>query len=298
MATLIVGATGLLGRALHRQITPLALGTYYTRVRPDLLPLDVRDPHAINELVRRVRPEVVINAAGERRPDVWAADPAGTRAVNVEAAAALASAASQAGAWLLHISTDYIFDGTSPPYSPADQPHPVNDYGTGKLAAEHAVRAADPAAAILRVPVLYGPVENPDESLITEIAHALANQQSMTLDHTTRRYPTHVDDVAAVCAALINRRPAGIWHFSSDEGHTKYEIAHLIATVHSLPTAGITPNHRPPADRPGNCRLDSTALWTLLGEQAHAEISSIGPFSERAATITRPWITQRPLYPG
>jgi dTDP-4-dehydrorhamnose reductase len=301
MATLIIGATGLLGRVVHRHLTPHgALGTCHARTRPGLLPLDVRDPHAVHALLCHIRPDVVINAAGERRPAVWDCDPDATRALNVDAAAEIARAATETGAWLIHISTDYVFDGTAPPYTPDDPPHAVNDYGRDKLAAEHAVRDAAPTATILRVPVLYGPVQTPQESLVTEIAHALAQRRVLTLDHTTRRYPTHLDDVAAICTALINQpeRPTGIWHFSSAEGHTKYEIAHLIATAHALPTAGISPNHTPPANRPGDCRLDSTALWNLLGEQTRAEIGSVGSFAERAATVTRPWIIQRPLYAG
>jgi dTDP-4-dehydrorhamnose reductase len=243
---------------------------------------------------------VVINAAGERRPAVWDGNPDATRALNVDAATEIARAATEVGAWLIHISTDYVFDGTTPPYTPNDPPRPVNDYGRGKLAAEHAVRAAAPTAAILRVPVLYGPVEAPGECMVTEIAHGLVQRRALTLDHTTRRYPTHVDDVAAICAAFIElaERPAGIWHVSSTEGHTKYEIAHLIATAHNLPPGSISPNHTPTADRPGDCRLDSTALWNLLCEHARAEMSSAGSFAKRAASVTRPWIIQRSLYAG
>jgi dTDP-4-dehydrorhamnose reductase len=299
MATLIIGATGLLGRALYHHLTPHgAHGTYHTRARPGLLPLDARNPNAVHALLRHIRPDVVINAAGERRPTVWDSDPDTTRALNVEAAATIARAATQTGAWLIHISTDYVFDGTTPPYTPHDPPHPTNDYGRDKLTAEHQIHTAAPTAAILRIPVLYGPVEAPGESMLTQIAHALAQEQPLLLDHTTRRYPTHVHDVTAICQALVNHpeRPAGIWHYSSEEGHTKHDIAHLIAAAHNLPTTAITPNHTPPANRPGDCRLDPTTLWDLLSEQTRTEISSAGSFAERAATITRPWITPQPLY--
>jgi dTDP-4-dehydrorhamnose reductase len=256
-----------------------------------------RTVRSVPTTLRALRPTAVINAAGERRPTIWHRDPAATRSLNVDAAAAIARAATETGAWLLHISTDYVFDGTAPPYTPDHPPRPVNDYGQGKLTAEHRVLAAAPSAAVLRVPVLYGPVETPGESMVTEIAHALAHQQPLALDHTTRRYPTHVDDVATVCELLLNHPlpPAGIWHFSSEEGHTKYEIAHLIATAHDLPTRHLIPNHTPPADRPGDCRLDTSALWTLLGEHARAAVGSADSFAERAERVTRPWITSPPF---
>lgn len=302
VATLIIGGSGLLGRALHSRLAPHgALGTYHTRTRPGLIPLDIRDPQAVERTMRTFRPTAVINAAGERRPTIWHRDPAATRSLNVDAAATIARAATETDARLIHISTDYIFDGTAPPYTPDDPPHPVNTYGQGKLTAEHRVLAAAPSAAVLRVPVLYGPVETPGESMVTEIAHALAHQQQFQqlfiLDHTTRRYPTHVDDVATVCDLLLNhpQPPTGAWHFSNEEGHTKYQIAHLIATAHDLPTRQLTPNHTPPADRPGECRLDTSALWSLLGEHARAAVGSAGSFAERAASITRPWITPRPF---
>lgn len=294
VTTLIIGGSGLLGRALCRRLGPGgALGTYHTRARPGLLSLDVRDPHEVGGLLRRVRPTVVINAAGERRPAIWSRDPEATHALNVTAAAIIARAATEIDAWLIHVSTDYVFGGGAPPYRPDDPPCPVNDYGRGKLAAEQAVRVAAPTAAILRVPVLYGPVDMPDESLVTEIAHTLAQQRPLTLDHTTRRYPTHVDDVATVCASLASHgeRPAGIWHFSGEDGHTKFDIAHLIAAAHHLPTSQLMANHIPPADRPGDCHLDATGLWHLLGEHTRAALGSAGTFAHRVAAVTRPWIT-------
>jgi dTDP-4-dehydrorhamnose reductase len=125
MATLIIGATGLLGRALHHRFAPHgALGTCHARARPGLLALDVRDPQAIDALLRHLRPDMVINAAGERRPAVWEREPGGTRAVNVDAAAEIARAATRVGAWLIHISTDYVFDGTAAPYTPTTDPAP------------------------------------------------------------------------------------------------------------------------------------------------------------------------------
>ncbi|MGI9000749.1 MAG: dTDP-4-dehydrorhamnose reductase family protein [Pseudonocardia sp.] len=290
MATLIIGASGLLGRALHRGLRGEVLGTSNTRRRPDRIPLNVRWPDAITQLLRETRPESVINAVGERRPAVWNHDPHAMRALNVDAAAEIARAATETGARLLHISTDYVFDGSAPPYTPDDPAHPVNDYGCSKLDAERQVLDRAPTAAILRLPVLYGPVERYTESNITTIAHAVAQRNPITLDHTTPRYPTSVDDVTIICDLLLHHRrwPSGVWHFSGDEGYTKYEIAQLIAEVHHLQTKHITPQLTAPVGRPGNCRLDITALVNLLGAAAVQARSS---FAARVEAATRPWTT-------
>src|SRR5581483_10553666 len=121
--------------------------------------LDVRDATATEAFLKSERPEVIVHAAAERRPDVSERDPDGTAALNVEATRRIAQCAHALGAWMLYISTDYVFDGTSPPYRPQDPPHPLNHYGQTKLAGERAMIAETGEAAALRLGVLFGWVE-------------------------------------------------------------------------------------------------------------------------------------------
>lgn len=93
-----------------------------------------------------------LNLDGDTRNPLAAFD--GTNQLNVESSRALASLCIEIGAWLVYLSTDYVFDGTRPPYHPGDLPNPLNFYGRSKLQGEEAVRAVNKDATILRVPIL------------------------------------------------------------------------------------------------------------------------------------------------
>ena len=169
---LITGASGLLGRALMRAFTAASTeskaaaavkwectGAAFSRASKNLIKVDLRDAKAVRELVTKLKPNVIVHAAAERFPDKVEADKEAAQKLNVEATRELASAAKEVGAWLLYISTDYVFDGKASPYKTSDKPNPLNTYGALKLGGEQAVLKELPSAVVLRVPFLYGSVE-------------------------------------------------------------------------------------------------------------------------------------------
>src|SRR5262249_27545047 len=228
---LITGASGMLGRVLMMSFPGVSVtGVALTRCRGGLARLDLRDDTAVRDFVGDLKPEIIIHAAAERRPDVSQQDPEGTRALNVHATANLARTAKEFGAWVLFLSTDYVFDGTDPPYSPTDAPHPLNFYGQTKLEGEQSLRKHLMDAGVLRVGVLYGQVETPDESAVTSVLNDVRSGETISVDHWGQRYPTLVDDVAVVCRQLTQRRLAGeklsgTWHWCGNECFTKFEMA-------------------------------------------------------------------------
>ena len=113
----------------------------------------------MRDFILAQQPKVIVHAAAERRPDVSAEQPEQVLALNVESTRHLAQCAKEVGAYLIYISTDYVFDGTQPPYEVDDQPSPLNFYGETKLAGERALAEVMDDYAVLRVPVLYGQVE-------------------------------------------------------------------------------------------------------------------------------------------
>lgn len=150
-AVLVLGASGMLGRAVFKALTQLGhdkcrvVGTGHSRaVELGLEAVDVTDAAALSACLSRHRPRVVINCVAERRPDRVEQDEAHARRLNVELverlAAAAAAAAGEQGFHLVHISTDYVFDGSAPPYAVDAAPNPLNAYGRHKLEAEEAVR--------------------------------------------------------------------------------------------------------------------------------------------------------------
>ncbi|WP_321948745.1 SDR family oxidoreductase [Paraburkholderia sp. J10-1] len=274
----VIGASGLLGRAIVRELaaqTPWqVVPTAFRHGGPQQTVLDVRDAQAVNAFVEREAPDAIVLAAAERRPDVCEHDPAAARALNVDAVRSVAAAARQSDAWVLSISTDYVFDGTQPPYRIDDTPNPLNAYGHSKLEGEQALLETSDNALVLRLPLLYGPIVGWHESAVTSLvpairASAQPGAQAAPMDAWATRYPTFTPDVAFVIRELLLRcadgAPVrGIAQWSGDEPMTKYDIAERIAQalgVEARLLAQPTPTDATP--RPRNCHLDSSRLKTL-----------------------------------
>ncbi len=266
----ITGASGLLGRALVRIIGEHheVIGTGLSRARPPLYRLDLQDPHAVSAFIAQQQPDLVIHAAAERSPDRCENDHAHTMQMNCTLVRQLAEACKKQGCELIFISTDYVFDGKAPPYDEGSLVNPLNFYGHSKAAAESMLQQAYPEFSILRIPVLYGPVEYLGESAITVLAEQLMQNPTTPLDDWAVRYPTHVDDIALMVADIIERIPrherGGIYHLSGDQPMTKYGMAQIIAPLLNRAINGKTlvPLSEPvgAANRPQNCALKDTRL--------------------------------------
>jgi len=145
---LVLGASGLLGRAVQHTLLEslphgvVVAGTGHSRAR-GLIPCDVTDETTLREFLAAQAPRVVVNCVAERRPDVVEKEDAKAHVLNVRLVEILAEESARLGFYLLHISTDYVFDGTKPPYKPGDDPHPLNAYGEQKLASEKVLRGKD-----------------------------------------------------------------------------------------------------------------------------------------------------------
>ena len=276
----VIGASGLLGRALADELAQQAdwqiVSTAFRHAGPQHITLDIRDAQAVEQFVEREAPNAIVIAAAERRPDVCEHDPALARALNVDAVRTLAAMARKRDAWVLSISTDYVFDGTHPPYLYDAQPSPINAYGRSKLDGERALTETTDLGCVLRLPLLYGPIVDWAESAVTSLVPAIAasassspNPKAAVMDAWAIRYPTFTPDVAFVIRQMLERHThgetiRGIVQWSGNEPMTKYEIALRLAEALQL-EAQLTPQ-RTPTDatpRPHNCHLDSSRLEAL-----------------------------------
>lgn len=284
MNILLTGATGLLGRAVYRDLKKRApgfkvTGTAFSRAAGDIRRIDLLDRGAVESLIDELTPDLIIHAAAERRPDVVKGAPEEAEKLNIGAVETLARASRTVGAQMVYMSTDYVFDGLHPPYRPDAAPHPLNEYGRMKLEGEK--RAADlmDNPIILRVPILYGDVETLSESAVTTIAESLFADKESYHDNEAVRYPTHVEDVAAVIggmAELLSRgeRIGGIYHWSGESAYTKFQIARLMADIRGIDPHLIRPAEPDPqaAPRPKDAHLDTTGSRELgLGSEIEFE---------------------------
>lgn len=273
----VLGASGLLGRAVMAELGRDAglevIGTAFTRAGTGLVPLDLTDATAVASFFDTWRPDAVVLTAAERRPDVCEQHPERAHALNVGAVQTVAHAARARGCWMVSMSTDYVFDGAQAPYYPDGIPNPLNAYGQGKLDGERALTSITDQACVLRLPLLYGPLEAIGESAATSFIPALQSasaERPAVIDDWAIRYPTFTPDVAVVIRQLVERAAnaepvTGIHHWSGDEAMTKYDIACRLAE-----RLGIDPTHihaqSTPADatpRPYDCHLDSSSLEAI-----------------------------------
>jgi dTDP-4-dehydrorhamnose reductase len=275
LRVLITGASGLLGRAAALAFSRAGwavTGCGFSRCsQGGLLRLDLTDSAAVASAVAALRPHVIVHSAAERRPDVCEKDPAASERLNIEAVWVLGRAAEAAGAKLLFISTDYLFDGSAAPYAETAPLSPLNAYGSQKARGEHAALAACSAPFILRVPVLYGPTADLTESAVTTFAAAVAaHQKPQSIDDWQIRVPTLTSDIGAtlvnVAAALTSSgapsQLSGIFHYSSSERWTRYQLVQLFGELMGLPTEHISRMEGAPpgARRPYDCQLDCSKL--------------------------------------
>ena len=268
MNVMITGASGLLGRACAQAFADLnPITCAWSRAEKDDLRIDLTDSMAVRAAVEEQRPDLIIHTAAERKPDICENQQALTRALNVDATRTLAEAAAEINAKLVYLSTDYVFDGSNPPYAVDDACTPVNVYGQTKRDGEEAVLQASAKHCVLRVPILYGEVETLEESAVTALLNEVLDPAPHAVDHWAIRYPTYVGDVAQTLRnwsehVLNNPENGGIYHMSGAEAFTKYEMACIIGDVLRFDHSHLSPNHQPPAGalRPKNSQLDISRI--------------------------------------
>ncbi|CAM3517801.1 dTDP-4-dehydrorhamnose reductase family protein [Shewanella pealeana] len=300
---MVTGATGLLGRAVVKQLKQCSdfqvIECGFSRASIGIEVLDLTQSEQVFEFVAKHKPDAIVHCAAERRPDVSEQAPQAALALNAEASDSLAKAASQNGAWLLYISTDYVFDGTAPKYEESSQTNPVNFYGQSKLQGENLVADSEPSFAILRLPILYGDVESLNESAVMVLLKHLLAPHVEYLDDWAVRSPTSTADIAVaihemLVLQLAGKQLSGRYHFSAEETMSKYQMLLVMAEILGLDTGHLIAVTSPTdsAKRPKDCSLSCERLASL-------GIKSRLPFKvgiESAllqSSVVQQWLAQR-----
>ncbi|AKQ65373.1 dTDP-4-dehydrorhamnose reductase [Myxococcus hansupus] len=220
MRFLVTGSNGLVGSRLcgllHQsghQVVGLGRGARRTGGEYGYVSVDLTREADVASAVEAAAPEVIIHCASMTEVDACEKDPEAAYAGNVTAAAAVARSARKAGAHLVHVSTDYVFDGDAGPYDEAAVPNPRGVYSVTKHMGEQAARVLAPGCAIARTAVVYGwpPVEgrlNFGAWLVT----ALEKGQQVRLFEDQVVSPSLADNVAAMLMELGTRRLGGVWN--------------------------------------------------------------------------------------
>jgi len=257
---LITGAAGQLGQAL----IPEAGQQGWELVATDVSDLDITDAQAVWRELSRLRPEVVINAAAATQVDALESDPDMALKVNGLGPRNLAVACRRLGLKLIHLSTDYVFDGAKAgPYVEWDATGPLSVYGRSKLLGEEWVRQQCPDHFIVRTAWLYG---LPGPNFITAIlarGRSLAPAGELKVVADQRGTPTSALALAPQLLALAETEAFGTYHATCQGETTWYGFACLILQTAGI-EVGITPcttaAYPRPAPRPANSILDNRLL--------------------------------------
>jgi dTDP-4-dehydrorhamnose reductase len=214
---LITGATGSLGRVLHRRAAAAgwtATGTYLTRAGQGATErLDIRDPADVRRVLRETRPDVVVHTASGRDRADWAA--------TADGAANVAVAAAAQGVRLVHVSTAALFSGRDVHYDEDALPDPVYPYGAAKAAAETAVRAIAPGAAVIRTSLIVGDGYGGHEQLTRDL---IAGRVRGALFTDEIRTPVHVDDLAAALLEIAASDLRGVLNVAGADPVSRYDL--------------------------------------------------------------------------
>ena len=218
---LVTGASGQLGLALQVAAKDFPLDLVFM----DKNSLDITNTKAINEVFATQSFDACINTAAYTDVDGAETEIELAYAINATAVETLAKACKQHGCWLIHISTDYVFDGTlDRPYAPADAPNPLNVYGGSKLAGEQAIQAVGGTYSVVRTSWLYSHYGN---NFYTKLQAQLDAGKTLHVTANQEGCPTRTEELAAhLLTGISNQQLSkGISHFCGDEIMTWLDLA-------------------------------------------------------------------------
>ena len=286
MKILLFGKNGQVGWELQRSLAPLGELIALDRHNADLCG-DLGNLQGLATTVQRVRPDIIVNSAAYTAVDQAESQPTLARAINALAPGVLAQEAARIGAWMVHYSTDYVFDGGgSHPWGETDAPAPLNVYGRTKLEGEQLIQAAGARHLILRTSWVYAARGGNFAKTMLRLAREL---DRLTVIDDQFGAPTGAELIADVTAHALRHllqhpTDAGLYHLAASGETSWFEYANYVLALAEydsnainsianeakrLKTRAATPipssAYPTPALRPFNSRLDTARLARTFG---------------------------------
>lgn len=258
---LVTGAGGQLGTDVVRAASG---ETHHEVVGASHADLDVGDRDEVLAAVTSLRPALIVHAAAWTAVDACEADHDRAWRVNALGCRYIAEAAAVAGSHVVSVSTDYVFDGTSPdPYVEWDRPNPLGVYGRSKLGGEEELRSVLPSATVVRTSWVCGANGS---NMVKTILRLASGDGNLRFVDDQRGCPTFTEDLAAMLLRLGTARRAGLFHVTNQGATTWFGFAQAVmetagfdpARVEPISTKTLDPPR--PAPRPANSVLDNAAL--------------------------------------
>lgn len=249
---LITGSNGFIGQEIVNQLLNtegeelIAVSRGKNRVEHEkdfiYRSADVCDQEALAQIIAEYKPDSVIHTVAMANVDRCEEDAAECNHINVQPVKHLTRLAEQHNFHLIYLSTDFVFDGLNGPYKEEDETCPLNHYGVSKVEAERYIQQSSCVWSIVRTILVYGaPYDRSRSNLILWVKSSLENKKNISVVTDHYRMPTFVGDLAKACLEIARREARGIYHISSDEIFSVYEIAQQVADFWNLDKSLITP---------------------------------------------------------
>jgi dTDP-4-dehydrorhamnose reductase len=248
----ITGSNGLLGQTLvnllmkapeNYSVFGLSKGDNRMN-RNDFLyyDIDITNYSQLEECITYIQPSFIINTAAMTNVDTCELKPEECNNLNIEAVKYLTQICTKLNIHFIQISTDFIFDGSKGIYKETDLPNPLSIYGHSKLKAENIVKNSGVNFSILRTILVYGKGVNlKRNNIVLWVKDMLENNKEITIVDDQYRMPTYVEDLAMACKLIVDKNISGVYHISSNELLSVFEIANQIADVFGLNKKLIKP---------------------------------------------------------
>jgi dTDP-4-dehydrorhamnose reductase len=257
----VLGGRGMIGSDLVQTCRQQGLNP----IVYDLPQFDITDADQVQQAVAGA--EIIVNCAAYTNVDGAESQAELAYKVNAEAVGRLGAIARKAGKWVLHISTDFVFDGHGDkPYIETDHPNPINTYGRTKLAGEQLLAGSGCEYCIVRVQWTYGSAGN---NFVTKLIRRAKSQDILKVVDDQTGSPTATIEAVKVICELVRKKPKGIYHFASAGYVTRYGMAQFISEKLSMNVKLLpckTSDFPSPAARPLNSRFDCSRIMSLLDE--------------------------------
>ncbi len=272
----ILGGRGMLGTDLAKLCIQKG---YDTRIL-DLPDFDITNPAQLQNTLAGI--PLIVNCAAYTDVDGAETNPQLAHKVNAEAVGHLGRIAKTNNAFLLHVSTDFVFDGKKPaPYKETDPPNPKNTYGRSKLAGEKCLAESGHQYCILRIQWTYG---NAGNNFVKKLLVRARKQKELKVVDDQLGSPTATKEVAKAICDLLNKTPQGIFHFAAHGYTSRFEMARFILKKLNIKAKIIpckTTDFQTPAKRPLNSRFNCEKINPLLNQPVKDWKTALDNFLEQ-----------------
>ena len=249
--------------------------------------IDLLDKAALETILTQIIPDVIIHTAAMTNVDACELNQAECDQMNIEVVAHILDYCKGKNVYLVHLSTDFIFDGEKGNiYKEEDTAHPVNYYGLSKWKSEIMISESKVEHAILRTILVYGLVDGNDRSnIVLWVKNSLEDKKEIRVVTDQLRMPTYAEDLAEACWLAVDSRAKGVFNVSSNELMSIYEIALAIADafsldkklIHPVPTSALNL----PAKRPSSTGFDLNKSITEINLPSHSFIDRLQVFKNQ-----------------